>query len=114
MIPHELPVLRANDVEKTIVQFPLDARVEYFEELRSHGRLRAAQAGEKGRLEFSRQVAALEALVSIDKIHDFQELSVEFLLVWKAFLVEGHHSEKESRFFAKGGRLLNVKLRLKK
>lgn len=65
MVSHGLPVLRAGDIQKPLVDFPFHGGIKDLKELRSDVRLRTAKAWEEGWFQFGCDVASWKALVSI-------------------------------------------------
>lgn len=65
MVSHGLPVLRAGDIQKPLINFPFHGGIKHLKELRSDVWLRTAKAWEEGWLQFGCDVASWKALISI-------------------------------------------------
>lgn len=64
VVSHGLPVLRAGDIQKPLINFPFHGGIKHLKELCSDVRLRAAKAWEEGWLQFGCDVASRKALIS--------------------------------------------------
>lgn len=64
MVSHGLPVLRAGDIQKPLINFPFHGGIKHLKELCSDVWLRTAKAWEEGWLQFGCDVASWKALIS--------------------------------------------------